>query len=649
MKLAFYNLVKYHLLSNFKVKYPTMLRQDQEIFNILLDAVSDGVIIVDNHQLIMDVNTATEAIFGYEKSELLNKELDLLIPSNYHKKHAKHFESFIKKGKKRSMGGATDIYGLTKTGDIIDIEVELNPFRIYDKTYVMALIKDISEVRETEKNLMLKSSALQSASNGIVITDALNSDNPIIYFNSAFQKLTGYSSKEILYHNCRFLQGNDRDQEPLKVLREAIENGESCQVTLRNYKKDGSLFWNDLYIMPIINNQGVLTNFIGIQNDVTLRKRAEAERNHLAAIFHESLNEIYVFDAQTLKFINVNFCAQKNIGYTLDELKNMTPLDLKIQEKKNAFQNNINTLLENKVEKIQYETVHLRKDGTKYPVEVHLQLTSLGENDVFVAIILDITDRKNYTERLEQKVEERTEQLKVALSKEKELNDLKTKFLSLVSHEFKTPLSGILTSSVLLSKYKSTKEQEKRSKHIKIISNKVHYLNNILNDFLSLEKLETGKLTFNLSHFKLSKVVDEVIYNANMLLKEEQYINYPDNIDDLSLYQDEKIVELILTNLVNNAIKYSPENSIITIAVEQNQDLTTIQVIDTGIGVPQNDQKHIFERYFRALNAINIQGTGIGLNIVKNHLENIGGTISFESEEQKGSTFTITIPNMAKQ
>ena len=173
-----------------------MLQQDQEIFNILLAAVSDGVIIVDNHQRIVEVNTTTEAIFGYEKKELLQKELSILMPSNFNKKHAKHFEKFIKKGKKRSMGEATDIYGLKKTGDIIDIEVELSPFTIYDKTYVMALVKDISEVKEIEKNLMLKSSALQSASNGIVITDALKHDNPVIYFNSAFQRLTGYSSKE---------------------------------------------------------------------------------------------------------------------------------------------------------------------------------------------------------------------------------------------------------------------------------------------------------------------------------------------------------------------------------------------------------------------------------------------------------------------
>ena len=409
------------------------------------------------------------------------------------------------------------------------------------------------------------------------------------------------------------------------------------------------MFWNDLYIMPIIDKKGIVTNFIGIQNDVTQKKEAEAERNHLATIFDESLNEIYVFDAKTLKFINVNYGALKNIGYSIEELKNMTPLDLKTHEDKITFRNNIDSLIKKKVEKLEFETVHTRKDGTTYPVEVHLQLSGLLENEVFVAIILDITERKNYTKKLEKKVEERTEQLNVALSKEKELNKLKTQFLSLVSHEFKTPLSGILTSSVLLDKYKLTEQQDKRDKHIKTISDKVHYLNNILNDFLSLEKLETGKLTYRFDHFKLTKVIDEVIYNANMLLKEGQYIIYPDNINDLSLFQDEKTIVLILSNLINNAIKYSPEHSVITIDIEQNNELTTIHIKDNGIGIPLKDQKSIFERYFRAENVMNTQGTGIGLNITKNHLENLDGTICFESEEQKGTTFTITIPNTATQ
>jgi len=212
-----------------------------------------------------------------------------------------------------------------------------------------------------------------------------------------------------------------------------------------------------------------------------------------------------------LKFVIVSYGAQKNLGYIIKELKNMTPLDIKTKEGEMVFINSIETLLKKNVEKLEYETVHRRKDVTTYPVEVHLQLSTLGEKNIFVAIILDITERKNYTEKLENEVKERTQQLIIALSKEKELNELKTRFLSLVSHEFKTSLSCILTSSVLLSKYKLTEEQTKRNKHIKTISDKVHYLNTILNNFLSLEKLETGKLTNNFSNFKLSKVVDEVV------------------------------------------------------------------------------------------------------------------------------------------
>lgn len=626
-----------------------MFKQDQEIFNILLESVFEGVIIVDNHQKIMEVNASAESIFGYKKKELIGRELNLLIPSNYHDNHSKYFEKFIEEGKHKKMGDVTDVFALKKDGTIFPIEVELNPFSIYNKTYVMALIRDVSEKKEIEKNLMLRTKALQSANNGIIITDALKEDNPVIYFNSAFQELTGYSDAEILKHNCRFLQGNDRNQKPLKKLREAIKKGESCQATLRNYKKDGTMFWNDLYIFPITNTKGIVTNFIGIQNDVTLRKKTEDERHHLATIFDESLNEIHVFDAKTLKFINVNFGAQKSLGYTMDELLKMTPVNITPYKDEVEFRKVIKVLLNRNVEKLEVETFQKRKDGTEYPVEVHLQLSNLGEREVFIAIILDITERKNYTTKLEKKVEERTQQLKLALNKEKELNELKTNFLSLVSHEFKTPLSAILTSSQLLSKYQLAEHQEKRDKHIDTITSKVHFLNNIINDFLSVEKLETGKVNYRFSNFKLSNVVNEVVYNSNMLLKEGQKIHYPENIDDLSLYQDEKTIQLIFSNLIHNAIKYSPEGSVIYLYIKQDDKFTTLTVEDTGIGIPEKDQKNIFERYFRAENVINTQGTGIGLNIAKNHLENLGGTISFESEEHKGTTFVITFPNIAEQ
>lgn len=625
-----------------------MFHQDKDIFNILSETISEGVLIVDENQNIVKVNTAAENIFGYSGKEISGKALNTLIPPAHHKRHAIRFEAFIKMGKRRKMGDSSSIFGLKKNGEVIPVEVDLNPFYIFNETYVMAVIKDLSEKKETERNLMLRTQALQSSKNGVVITDALKKDNPIIYFNSAFQNLTGYSDAEILNHNCRFLQGKDRNQKPLKKLREAIKKGESCQATLRNYKKDGSMFWNDLYVFPIIDSNGNTTNFIGIQNDVTLKIKSEEERHHLATIFNESLNEIYVFDTKTLKFINANYGAQKNIGYNIEELKHMTPLDIKPFAIKDEFIKTIDVLIKKNVEKLEFESIHQRKDGTKYPVEVHLQTSYLGEKKVFVAIILDITERKNYTTRLENKVEERTQQLKIALNKEKELNELKTKFLSLVSHEFKTPLSGILTSSQLLSKYHLSEHQEKRDKHIKTITDKVYYLNNILNDFLSIEKLETGKVNYKFNHFKLSKIVNEVVYNANMLLKEGQQINYPEDIEDLSLYQDEKIIQLIFSNLLHNAIKYSPEGSVIDLKITQDNNVTTLSVIDEGVGIPLKDQKSIFERYFRAENVINTQGTGIGLNIAKNHLENLGGNICFNSKENLGTTFTITFPNVAE-
>jgi PAS domain S-box-containing protein len=625
-----------------------MFNQDQNIFNILLETISEGVIIVDCQQTIVEVNAAMEAIFGYSKKELIGEKISALIPANYRERHQGHFKKFIKIGKRQKMGESTDVFALKKNGAIFPVEIELNPINVYNKTYVMVLVKDVSEKKEIEKNLMLRTKALQSASSGIVITDASKPDNPIIYFNSTFQNLTGYSNSEILNHNCRFLQGTDRKQPPLKALKKAIKNGESCQATLRNYKKDGTMFWNDLYIFPITDNKGGVTHFIGIQNDVTLRKKTEEERHHLASILNESLNEIYVFDAKTLKFINVNYGAQVNNGYNLDELKQMTPLDLKVNDVEIEFKKTIDVLLKKKLKKIEFETVHRRKDGSMYPVEVHLQLSNLSDREVFVAVILDITERKNYTNKLELKVQERTQQLKMALNKEKEINELKTNFLSLVSHEFKTPLSGILSSSELLSRYQLTEHQEKRDVYIKNITDKVYYLNNMLNDFLSVDKLERGKVNYRFCNFKLSKVINEVVYNANMLLKDGQKIKYPEDIDDLSVYQDEKIIQLIFTNLLHNAIKYSPEGTIIEMHIKQEGKIIIATIIDHGVGIPEKDKKNIFERYFRAQNVINTQGTGIGLNIVKNHIENIGGIISFLSEENKGSTFTITFPILAK-
>jgi PAS domain S-box-containing protein len=297
----------------------------------------------------------------------------------------------------------------------------------------------------------------------------------------------------------------------------------------------------------------------------------------------------------------------------------------------------------------------LHKDGHEIAVEVGLNPFVLHGHSYIMALVTDISVRKkqeveikNLNNYLEAKVTERTQQLTEALDAEKELNELKTKFLSLVSHEFKTPLAGILTSATLAGKYTKEEQQEKREKHLKTIQAKVKYLNNIIDDFLSIERLQSGKVNYKFTSFPISKIFDEVIYDANMHLKDGQTIKYPKNVGDLIIEFDEKIIELTLTNLIHNAIKYSSENSTVDIIVTKEDKQLQIAIKDEGIGIPEKEQKFIFDRYFRAENALTNQGTGIGLNIVKSHLENLGGTISFFSKENTGSTFTVTIPLVEK-
>lgn len=396
--------------------------------------------------------------------------------------------------------------------------------------------------------------------------------------------------------------------------------------------------------------------------------------NHLS----ESISEGVVIVDNNQEIVSINNSLVDMFGYSSEELMGQH-LDIlipkEVQHKHSGYVKDFIRKSDKRQMGHGRTLFGVHKKGHYIPVEAGLNPFVWENNTYVMALVIDITERVEQEEKikklnaaLEERIQERTKELhktvdelkseiekrkvaekkiKSALKKERELNELKTKFLSMVSHEFKTPLSGILTSTILLGKYKLEEQQERRDKHLRTITDKVHYLNNILNDFLSVERLDSGKETYRPTTFKLSKVINEVVYNANMLLKDGQRIEFPTEVDEYTLTQDEKIMELCLSNLVHNAIKYSPENTTIKIEVESTDKMLTISVTDEGMGIPEEAQTHIFSRYFRAENAINNQGTGIGLNIVKSHLKNLNGTISFVSKEGEGSTFTMTIPLVA--
>lgn len=317
-----------------------------------------------------------------------------------------------------------------------------------------------------------------------------------------------------------------------------------------------------------------------------------------------------------------------------------------------------------------------RKDGSEFPVEISLNNYEAGGDFFVIAFVSDITKRKEienatlfqkeqlaiinkrmeeFNSNLERQVILRTSQLQEtlteleiskeellkALSKEKELGDLKSRFVSMASHEFRTPLSTILSSASLVSKYIKEEEQDKRDKHINRIKSSVSNLTDILNDFLSIGKIEDGKLIAHFTYFNIKDLITTVCNEIGGITKAEQHITYH-HIGEEMVQLDASLLRNVMNNLLSNAIKFSPLNGTIEVKSELTESHVLLTVKDSGIGISEEDKHHLFERFFRGTNVTNIQGTGLGLHIVEKYVELMNGNIECESELEKGTSFIIT-------
>jgi signal transduction histidine kinase len=239
-------------------------------------------------------------------------------------------------------------------------------------------------------------------------------------------------------------------------------------------------------------------------------------------------------------------------------------------------------------------------------------------------------------------------ELKKAYDTELELSQLKGRLVSMASHEFKTPLSTILSSISLVERYTELDDIEKRTKHIDRIKSAVNNLNNILNDFLSLEKLESGFMARELVTINVSEFIQRIIDELNPLLQQDQVIEFSHK-GKSEILADKHTLKNILINLLSNAVKYSSEGKEIILKTHCLPDALKIEVTDYGIGIPNEDKAHMFERFFRASNASNYQGTGLGLTIVKRYLDLLGGSIRFDSELNKGTSFFVHLPLISEE
>jgi PAS domain S-box-containing protein len=322
----------------------------------------------------------------------------------------------------------------------------------------------------------------------------------------------------------------------------------------------------------------------------------------------------------------------------------------------------------------------VKKTGEEFPVEVSLSYYKQQRDFFVLAFIIDISQRKSSEQKLvtqkeqlekvtsdirklnvelENKVGERTlilqealqelersqMELSEALSKEKELNEIKSRFVSMASHEFRTPLSTVLSSAALLSRYTLSEDQDKREKHIRRIKESVKHLNDLLEDFLNLGKLEEGRVFTHVVNFNVKEQVQDVIDEIKSMLKEGQdmILNFQ---GDEYFITDNRLLKNILINLLSNAIKFSEEGKNIYITINNSGSAMIVEVKDQGIGIAREDMQHLFSTFYRGRNAVNIQGTGLGLHIVRRYVSLLKGDINLESELNEGTTINIALPRL---
>ncbi|MGB0428323.1 MAG: PAS domain-containing sensor histidine kinase [Flavobacteriales bacterium] len=490
----------------------------EEFYQQLFDSAGEGILLVNNKGQIVMANKRLVDLFGYQLEEILNQNINILIPQNSRPHHDRYISGYFSAPRARSMGKEMILAGLRKDGTEFPIEISLNYFRSNKDMFAIALITDITVRKEAESEIV---------------------------------------------------ELNEKLEQRVKERTEQLAESERLYSAIARNFPDG-----------------------------------------IISVLDRNLNYIFV-EGKELTKLGIDAKSLINTSY-LERLPKALLSQVKhhfsqvFEGESNSFELSLNQ------RHYVLDAVPLKHTGTKI--------------DQILLVEKNVTSTK-----------ELENEMKKSLERERELSSMKSRFVSMASHEFRTPLGTILSSASLIARYTKDEQQEQREKHVSKIKSSVTNLTSILNDFLSLESLEAGKLTCVLEAFELVDLCETVKEDIQGLLKTGQTIEYKHLGDQSIVCLDKQMMGNALLNLLSNAIKYSHEYQAIQFVSQIEDGQLNISVTDNGIGIPISEQKHLFVRFFRANNATNIKGTGLGLNITKKYIELMGGKIQLTSEEGKGT------------
>ena len=609
------------------------LLSSQLNFKILFDTIDDFMFILDTNGNIMIVNSVVETRLGYTIEELTGMNVLSVHPPE-RREEAGFIVGEMIAG--RTLFCPVPLF--TKYGNYIPVETRVVLGKWDNKDVLFGISRDITDRQIAQQELALRESYLTAVINnhpGMFWLKDLQGRFLIVNSrNDQYLKSYLFPNRLSVIGLTDFDIFSKEDSERYRLQdKEVVKSLEPGVFEVYEFR-DNRPIWYETFKFPVLDRIGEVIGISGYAIEITQRKQTEVALRMQSAAFESFALAIIITDINgNIQWANSAYAGLT--GYDLAEIvgKNNGKLVNSGMQSPEFYKNLWETILGGNV--WSGELINKRKDNSLYPEELTITpiLQPNREISGFIAIKIDITKRKQLEESLI-----------AAISKEKELNDLKSRFVSMASHEFRTPLASILITDESLISYWKRMSDEQIILKLQNVKDQVLHLTNIVNDVMQVSKIQEGQVTFSPQMVELVALCQTTIQNFNLDIKLVNKIEFETNFKILNMNLDLRLITQVLNNLISNALKYTIFYPVVKVRLYQQEDYIFLTVQDNGIGIPEADQKYLFQPFYRATNVKQIQGTGLGLNIVKDAVRLHDGKINFVSLPGKGTTFVVQLP-----
>lgn len=747
------------------------VRERETRIAAILDTAVDGIITINEEGNIETFNPAAEKIFGYQADGVLGRNVHILMSGEDRELHDTYIKRYLSTNKPKILGVRREVTGLRADGTSFPMQLAISEMRLGSRRHFTGIIRDITLTRQAEKLLQdtmaFKQGILDSAKLSIIATDARGI---IQTFNAAAQQLLGYSQRELIGKATPEIF-HDRDEISQRSIMLSEEMGQYVHPGFETFvakarigiadeqqwtyiSKNGERFPVQLTMTALHDQHDNIIGFVAIARDISRQQQAEEEISRFKTTLDMTLDCVFMFSPETLRFFYVNQGAMEQVGYSYNELLRMTPVGLMTEHDEDSFRQLLRPMIDGTRNTVTFESYHRHHNGSLIPVEIFLQyIYPVDQEPRFVAIVRDITERRRTAENLAHAEERARLLLESAgegiygldlqgnitfvnpaaarmlgydaidligkrmhdfasysyqdrteypyrfsptykaitegdiqrvssevmwrkdgnffpveytvtpirkndniagavvifndITERKKVEHIKNEFISTVSHELRTPLTSVRGSLGLLVGGAGGILPDQAQTLVDIANKNTERLLLLINDILDIEKIESGKMVY---HYKLLNLHEflEAAIQANHAYGQQFDIRF--RIDqcpqDITIYADEDRLMQVMNNLLSNAAKFSTPGAQVELSAVQRMQKVRISVTDNGKGIPQNFQKHIFEKFAQAdaSDTRTLGGTGLGLSISKAIVEQHGGRIDFISRVNLGTTFYFDLP-----